>query len=144
MRTSLIALGIAPLAALAVSAGPALAGGAVGATTSPTPAQTTAILKAGGVTGPASCYTVLLSARRQTIAGAKFNQRIKRCATYAFDGAERVQRPEGAGGRSRLAGHDPVRLHHEVPEHRLTGLVRRGDPAGRGCCPWHRPQVRRS
>lgn len=87
MRKSLIAVGIAPLAALALSAGPALAGGSVSKQKAPTSAQKTAILKAGGFKGPASCYTVQLSARTQTIAGAKFNQKAKNCTKYAFDGA---------------------------------------------------------
>jgi hypothetical protein len=87
MRKSLIALGIAPLAALAISAGPALAGGAISKQKSPTSAQKTAILKAGGFKGPASCYSVQLSARKQTIAGAKFNEKARNCTKYAFDGA---------------------------------------------------------
>ena len=82
-----IAAGIAPLAALALTAGTAFAGGAISKPKAPTAAQKAAILKAGGFKGPASCYTVQLSAREQTIAGAKFNTKAKNCTKYAFDGA---------------------------------------------------------
>ncbi|MBM3664740.1 MAG: hypothetical protein FJW92_02960 [Actinobacteria bacterium] len=44
-------------------------------------------MKAAGFKGPASCYRVQLSARVQTIAGAKFNDKAKNCTQYAFDGA---------------------------------------------------------
>ena len=82
-----IALGVAPLAALAISAAPALGGGATSKQKAPTAAQKTAIMKAAKVKGPARCYTVQLSARTQTIAGFKFNTRAKNCARFAFDGA---------------------------------------------------------
>ena len=80
MNTRMLALGLAPIAALALSAGPALAGGAISK-------QKAAILKAGGFKGSASCYTVQLSSRKQTMAGAKFNAKAKNCTKYAFDGA---------------------------------------------------------
>lgn len=82
-----IALGVAPLAALAISAAPALGGGAVSKQKAPTAAQKTAIMKAAGVKGPARCYTVQLSARKQTIAGFRFNGRASNCTRFAFDGA---------------------------------------------------------
>jgi hypothetical protein len=82
-----IALGVAPLAALAISAAPALGGGAISQQKAPTAAQKTAILKAGKFKGPAKCYTVQLSARKQTIAGVRFNQKASGCNKYAFDGA---------------------------------------------------------
>ena len=82
-----IALGMAPLAALAISAAPALGGGSVSKQKAPTAAQKTAIMKAAKVKGPARCYTVQLSARKQTIAGFKFNTKAKNCTRYGFDGA---------------------------------------------------------
>ncbi len=87
MNRKLIAVGVIPIAALAMTAGQALAGGATSKQKAPTAAQKAAILKAGGFKGPASCYTVQLSARQQTIAGAKFNTKAKNCTKYAFDGA---------------------------------------------------------
>lgn len=87
MNRKLIALGTIPLAALAMTAGQALAGGATSKQKAPTTAQKTAIMKAGGFKGPASCYQVKLSARVQTIAGAKFNAKAKNCNAHAFDGA---------------------------------------------------------
>ena len=87
MNRKLIAVGVIPIAALAMTAGQALAGGAISKQKAPTAAQKAAILKAGGFKGPASCYTVQLSARQQTIAGAKFNTKAKNCTKYAFDGA---------------------------------------------------------
>ena len=87
MKTRMLALGLAPIAALALSAGPALAGGAISKQKAPTAAQKAAILKAGGFKGPASCYTVQLSSRTQTMAGAKFNAKARNCTRYAFDGA---------------------------------------------------------
>ncbi len=82
-----IALGVAPLAALAISAAPALGGGAISKQKAPTAAQKTAILKAGKFKGPARCYVVQLSARKQTVAGVRFNRRASGCTRYAFDGA---------------------------------------------------------
>ncbi len=87
MHTRLIAVGAASLAALTLTAGSAFAGGAISKQKAPTAAQKKAILKAGGFKGPASCYTVQLSARKQTIAGAKFNEKAANCTKYAFDGA---------------------------------------------------------
>ena len=87
MNRKLIALGVVPVAALAMTAGQALAGGAISKQKAPTAAQKAAIMKAAGFKGPASCYTVQLSARQQTIAGAKFNAKAKNCTKYAFDGA---------------------------------------------------------
>ena len=87
MTTRWIATGIAALAALAVTAAPALSGGAISKQKSPTAAQKRAIMKAAKFKGPARCYTVQLSARKQTIAGAKFNRRASNCLKYAFDGA---------------------------------------------------------
>lgn len=87
MNRKLIALAVIPAAALAMTAGQALAGGAISKQKAPTTAQKTAIMKAAGFKGPASCYTVQLSARTQTIAGAKFNEKAKNCTKYAFDGA---------------------------------------------------------
>ena len=46
-----------------------------------------AILKAGGFKGPAKCYSVALSSRKQTVAGAMFNAKASGCTKYAFDGA---------------------------------------------------------
>jgi hypothetical protein len=82
-----IAIGVAAIAALAVTAAPALSGGAISKQKSPTAAQKRAIMKAAKFKGPARCYTVQLSARTQTIAGAKFNRRASNCRKYAFDGA---------------------------------------------------------
>ena len=87
MTTRWIATGIAASAALAVTAAPALSGGAISKQKSPTAAQKRAIMKAAKFRGPARCYTVQLSARTQTIAGAKFNRRASNCRKYAFDGA---------------------------------------------------------
>ncbi len=72
--------------ALAVTAAPAPSGGAISKQKSPTAAQKRAIMKAAKFRGPARCYTVQLSARTQTIAGAKFNRRASNCLQYAFDG----------------------------------------------------------
>jgi hypothetical protein len=87
MHTRWIALGVAPLAALAISAAPALGGGAISKQKAPTKAQKAAIMKAAKVKGPARCYTAQLSARKQTIAGFKFNTKAKNCTRYGFDGA---------------------------------------------------------
>lgn len=87
MNRKLIAVGVVPVAALAMTAGQALAGGAISKQKAPTAAQKTAIMKAAGFKGPASCYRVQLSARVQTIAGAKFNEKAANCNKYAFDGA---------------------------------------------------------
>lgn len=87
MTTRWIATGIAAIAALAVTAAPALSGGAISKQKSPAAAQKRAIMKAAKFKGPARCYTVQLSARTQTIAGAKFNRRASNCRKYAFDGA---------------------------------------------------------
>lgn len=87
MTTRWIATGIAAIAALAVTAAPALSGGAISKQKSPAAAQKRAIMKAAKFRGPARCYTVQLSARTQTIAGAKFNRRASNCRKYAFDGA---------------------------------------------------------
>jgi hypothetical protein len=87
MTSRWIATGIAAIAALAMTAAPALSGGSVSKQKSPTAAQKRAIMKAAKVKGPARCYTVQLSARKQTVAGAKFNRRASNCRKYAFDGA---------------------------------------------------------
>lgn len=87
MTRKLIALGAIPAAALAMTAGHALAGGAISKQKAPSAAQKKAIMKAAGFTGPASCYAIQLAARRPTIAGVKFNERAKDCTKYAFDGA---------------------------------------------------------
>ena len=87
MTSRWIATGIAAIAALAMTAAPALSGGSVSKQKSPTAAQKRAIMKAAKVKGPARCYTVQLSARKQTVAGAKFNRRASNCPKYAFDGA---------------------------------------------------------
>lgn len=88
MNKRWIAAGILPLAALAISAGPALGGGAISKQKAPTTAQKKAILKAAKMTGPANCYTVQLAARQQTVAGLKFNAKAgSSCNKYAFDGA---------------------------------------------------------
>jgi len=87
MTSRWIATGIAAVAALAMTAAPALSGGSVSKQKSPTAAQKRAIMKAAKVKGPARCYTVQLSARKQTVAGAKFNRRASNCRKYAFDGA---------------------------------------------------------
>lgn len=80
------ALGLAPLAALAISAGPALAGGAISKPKAPTAAQKSAIMKAAKVKGPAKCYSVSLSSRKPTVAGFMFNSRASGCSQYGFDG----------------------------------------------------------
>lgn len=87
MTSRWIAIGIAAVAALAMTAAPALSGGSVSKQKSPTAAQKRAIMKTAKVKGPARCYTVQLSARKQTVAGAKFNRRASNCRKYAFDGA---------------------------------------------------------
>jgi len=87
MTSRWIATGIAAVAALAMTAAPALSGGSVSKQKSPTAAQKRAIMKAAKVKAPARCYTVQLSARKQTVAGAKFNRRASNCRKYAFDGA---------------------------------------------------------
>jgi len=87
MTSRWIATGIAAIASLAMTAAPALSGGSVSKQKSPTAAQKRAIMKAAKVKGPARCYTVQLSARKQTVAGAKFNRRASNCRKYAFDGA---------------------------------------------------------
>ena len=80
------ALGLAPLAALAISAGPAMAGGAISKPKAPTKAQKAAILKAAKVKGPAKCYSVSLSSSNTWVAGFKFNSKASGCAKYGFDG----------------------------------------------------------
>ncbi len=87
MNTRMIALAVAPLAALALTAGPALAGGSGGKLKAPTAAQKAAIMKAGGFKGPARCYTIHLSASKTTLAGARFNTKAANCTKYAFNGA---------------------------------------------------------
>jgi len=87
MTSRWIAIGIAAIAGLAMTAAPALSGGSVSKQKSPTAAQKRAIMKAATFKGPARCYTVQLSARKQTVAGAKFNRRASNCLKYAFDGA---------------------------------------------------------
>lgn len=87
MTRKLIALGVIPAAALAITAGQALSGGAISKQKAPTAAQKKAIMKAADLKGPASCYAIQLSARKRTIAGVKFNERAKKCTKYAFDGA---------------------------------------------------------
>ena len=82
-----IAAGLVPLAALAITAGTAVAGGSTSKPKAPTAAQKTAILKAGGFKGPAKCYSVALSSSKQTVAGAKFNTKASGCTKYAYDGA---------------------------------------------------------
>lgn len=82
-----IAAGIAPLAALALTAGTAFAGGAISKPKAPTAAQKSAILKAGGFKGPSKCYAVSLSSRKQTVAGVRFNAKASGCNKVAFDGA---------------------------------------------------------
>jgi len=87
MTTRWIATGIAAIGALAVTAALALSGGAISKQKSPTAAQKRAIMKAAKFRGPARCYTVQLSARTQTIAGARFNRRASNCRKYTFDRA---------------------------------------------------------
>lgn len=87
MTHRLLAVGLVPLAALAMTAGTALAGGSTSKPKAPTAAQKTAILKAGGFKGPAKCYSVALSSRKQTVAGAMFNSKASGCTKYAFDGS---------------------------------------------------------
>ncbi len=87
MSYRLLAVGLVPLAALAMTAGSALAGGAISKPKAPTAGQKTAILKAGGFKGPAKCYLVALSSRSQWVAGATFNTKASGCTKYAFDGS---------------------------------------------------------
>ena len=87
MTRKLIALAVIPAAAITMTAGQALSGGALSKQKSATTAQKKAIMKAAGLKGPRSCFAVQLSARKTTIAGVKFNERAKRCKRYAFNGA---------------------------------------------------------
>jgi hypothetical protein len=87
MSHRLIAAGLVPLAALAMTAGTALAGGSTSKPKAPTATQKSAILKSAGFKGPAKCYSVALSSRKQTVAGVMFNGKASGCTKYGFDGS---------------------------------------------------------